>query len=310
MTKTIRLAQREKPPCGPACVEEAWRRFEQWFQQRFPEHLHYWRPGVAAGEIPAFEEAIGRTLPEEVRLSYRLHDGLPGGFFSGMDFLSLKESLTRWREWQDLLRVEPAVRELNLRLQEQGTCIPQDTVRPGYVNPGWVPLVSDAVGNHFGVDLDPGPEGILGQLITFGRDQDQKVVLAWSWGWFLTDLAEELEQGNFRIVESYGLAPQDPAVEHFLDAVELWSKAKSGGQRPRMNWPIDPTWLTWNDRTVARLARAIAEERAFDRLPILGDALEEAGCSDAAILGHCRQPGEHGRGCWLVESLLGKSEGR
>jgi hypothetical protein len=70
---------------------------------------------------------------------------------------------------------------------------------------------------------------------------------------------------------------------------------------------LDPAWLTWDGGTVRNMARAIYEGRAFDRLPILGDALEEAGCTDAAILGHCRAGGEHVRGCWVVDLLLGKS---
>ncbi len=70
---------------------------------------------------------------------------------------------------------------------------------------------------------------------------------------------------------------------------------------------VDPLWLAWNDRTVPRLAQVIYDERAYDRLPILADALEEAGCTDADILNHCRQPGEHVRGCWVLDALLGKS---
>ena len=69
---------------------------------------------------------------------------------------------------------------------------------------------------------------------------------------------------------------------------------------------ITPAWLAWNAGTVVRLAQGIYDDRAFDRLPILADALEEAGCHDADILAHCRQPGEHMRGCWVVDLLLGK----
>jgi hypothetical protein len=53
-------------------------------------------------------------------------------------------------------------------------------------------------------------------------------------------------------------------------------------------------------------AQPIYAERAFDRLPILTDALEDAGCTWADILDHCRQPGEPGRGCWMVDLLLVK----
>jgi hypothetical protein len=67
---------------------------------------------------------------------------------------------------------------------------------------------------------------------------------------------------------------------------------------------VHPSWLT---STVMALARGIYEERAFDCMPILADALEEAGCDNRAILTHCRQDGEHARGCWVVDALLGKS---
>jgi hypothetical protein len=76
---------------------------------------------------------------------------------------------------------------------------------------------------------------------------------------------------------------------------------------------LDPAILTWNDATVVRLAQANYDQRQEsegvldnDRLAILADALEEAGCIDTDILNHCRQPGPHVRGCWVVDLLLGK----
>jgi len=55
------------------------------------------------------------------------------------------------------------------------------------------------------------------------------------------------------------------------------------------------------------LADSISEDGAFDRLPILADALEDAGCTDATILNHCRGSSTHVLGCWVVDALLGKS---
>jgi hypothetical protein len=68
---------------------------------------------------------------------------------------------------------------------------------------------------------------------------------------------------------------------------------------------VQPAWLTANEATALRLARGIWEEQDFDRLPILGDALEDAGCGSAAILEHCRRQGGHVRGCWVLDLLLG-----
>jgi hypothetical protein len=64
-----------------------------------------------------------------------------------------------------------------------------------------------------------------------------------------------------------------------------------------------PAWLT---DTVRKLARAIYEQRAFGRLPILADALEEGGCDDVDILAHLRGGGEHALGCWALDLVLGK----
>ena len=66
---------------------------------------------------------------------------------------------------------------------------------------------------------------------------------------------------------------------------------------------LDPTRLI---PKVKALAQAIYDDRAFDRLTSLGDALEEAGCHATDILAHCRQVGPHVRGCWVVDLLLGK----
>jgi ATP-dependent Clp protease ATP-binding subunit ClpA len=67
---------------------------------------------------------------------------------------------------------------------------------------------------------------------------------------------------------------------------------------------IDPAWLSWNGGTVAKIARVIDEEDRWDDLPILADALEEAGCTNEDILSHCRQPGKHTHGCWVLDLLL------
>lgn len=65
---------------------------------------------------------------------------------------------------------------------------------------------------------------------------------------------------------------------------------------------------SWRSSTVVALARGISEERAFDRLPVLADALQDAGCEDEQVLGHCRGPGPHARGCWAVDLLCNPAE--
>ena len=67
---------------------------------------------------------------------------------------------------------------------------------------------------------------------------------------------------------------------------------------------FDPAWRT---STAVELARQMYEAREFSAMPILADALQDAGCENADVLGHCRGPGPHVRGCWVVDLLLGKA---
>ena len=72
--------------------------------------------------------------------------------------------------------------------------------------------------------------------------------------------------------------------------------------------PFRPTTILpeWRTSTVLALATGIYEEKAFDRMPILADALQDSGCSNEDILNHCRGPGPHVRGCFLIDLILGK----
>jgi hypothetical protein len=62
----------------------------------------------------------------------------------------------------------------------------------------------------------------------------------------------------------------------------------------------------WRTDTAVSLARQMYDSRDFSALPILADALQDAGCDSADVLSHCRGPGPHVRGCWVVDLVLGK----
>ncbi|MFO0821747.1 MAG: hypothetical protein U0792_01285 [Gemmataceae bacterium] len=68
---------------------------------------------------------------------------------------------------------------------------------------------------------------------------------------------------------------------------------------------FDPAWRS---DTAVSLAKQMYESRDFDAMPILADALQDAGCDNADILNHCRDPQQtHVRGCWVVDLVLNKS---
>jgi hypothetical protein len=64
---------------------------------------------------------------------------------------------------------------------------------------------------------------------------------------------------------------------------------------------------SWHTEAVVALARGVYEEKAFERMPVLGDALEDAGCDSPQVLEHCRSAVPHWKGCWCIDMALGLS---
>jgi hypothetical protein len=97
---------------------------------------------------------------------------------------------------------------------------------------------------------------------------------------------------------------------------DAWSGSRANENRVQSNMlrdifgnpfhptTLDPAWLT---PTVKALAQAIYTDRTFEAMPVMGDALEEAGCTNEDVLSHCRGPGLHTRGCWALDLVLGKT---
>jgi hypothetical protein len=108
------------------------------------------------------------------------------------------------------------------------------------------------------------------------------------------DLFERPEEVSY--AGKYGPEAIQELDSHVVELATEWIR-KHGRAR------IDPAWLEWNHGTVKSLATAIQKESAFDRLPVLADALQEAGCQNEDILSYCHFPGKHLHYCWVVDFI-------
>ena len=145
-----------------------------------------------------------------------------------------------------------------------------------------------------------GTEGVTLQSVT---DMDP---VAWADDEAMrsAEYAANIEHGPISYTLGNGQAWKDSYAAERSAQATLFREIFGNPFRPA---GVEFSWLTWNLGTVVNLARSIYHERAFDCLPVLADALEEAGCTDTDLLNHCRQPGNHVRGCWLVDLILGKN---
>jgi len=98
--------------------------------------------------------------------------------------------------------------------------------------------------------------------------------------------------------EGGGLPSSYPA--HRAKQCDLFREILGNPFRPVA---FDPSWRT---STAVAIAKGMYDSRDFSAMPILADALQDAGCEHADILDHCRGPGPHVRGCWVVDLVLGK----
>ncbi len=113
------------------------------------------------------------------------------------------------------------------------------------------------------------------------------------------ETTEEFSEPDLASPRTLKLIKEQEAIRHGL-YVQMLRDIIGNPFRPVA---LNPAWKT---RTVVQLAKNLYEERRFEDMPVLADALEEAGCDDPAVLGHCRGSGPHVRGCWAVDLLLGK----
>jgi cell wall assembly regulator SMI1 len=199
-------------------------RLDAWYAAHLSAE-YVFNPPASDAQIDELEQLVGQRMPRSYRQLYQWHDGENDdrwGHIYGLPLLPLKQAAYSWQVWRRTLAGFGGNR---YPLPAGGW--PEGAVDPAYTNPAWIPLASDGSGGHLGLDFDPWPEGRVGQVILYGRDEDVKVVLAESLGRFLEWIAGLLESGNFRLDVAPGeevlrrFRLKQPPVDHFPEGTRI-----------------------------------------------------------------------------------------
>jgi cell wall assembly regulator SMI1 len=178
-------------------MKTIWDRIHVWLAANAPEVLASLRPGATEEAIRAAEEAMGVTLPDDVKACYRIHDGQgPGqygfapGFLYGWQWCSLEAMVSVWASMKDFV--------------EGGSGIPEDwrsvsdgPVREDWYHLAWIPLCDGLGGDLYCSDLAPAPGGQPGQIITWWHNDASRPIHALTFARWLAHFAEELESGKW-----------------------------------------------------------------------------------------------------------------
>lgn len=173
-------------------------------RKNFPQHpAEYLAPGIPLTLVEQFEGESGLKLPQDVKEYLQLIGGegtlgdgcMQSGVLLGLCCLSLDDIIREMKTWKQVMDANPDFAEWECQT------FPPDSVQQVYCDPlHWVGLAIDGCGNSIGIDLAPGPRGKHGQVIVFGRDYDDKCVIADTWAEFLDECIAYIEQGkNFTI---------------------------------------------------------------------------------------------------------------
>jgi cell wall assembly regulator SMI1 len=187
------LPVKKNHPAVPLSVTASWRRIDRWLT----EHAPGWqplRPGASEQEIRETEKALGMVLPDDIRDSYRVHDGsTPGGFFpTGLRclLLPLTGIVRAWTMWKGLVE-SGTFEDSHPRFVAPG-------VRRDWWNTGWVPFTSNGGGDCDCVDLAPTRGGKVGQIITMNHETGEHRLLALSLRDWLHQFANDLEDDVYQ----------------------------------------------------------------------------------------------------------------
>jgi cell wall assembly regulator SMI1 len=185
-------------------VSSSWERIEEWLASNAPQIRESLSPPAAAGELERLASVIGQNLPGDLVASYQIHDGQydeseGGGMMPfGEDYGDIAHSLAS---------IEDVITdyEMMTELLESGDFVgiekePHDAIKTAPWNPCWIPIANDGGGDYHCVDLDPGPKGTPGQIVTVLEGPRQAVV-AESLAEWLAKTADEMEAGLLSLTD-------------------------------------------------------------------------------------------------------------
>ena len=157
---------------------DMWNSFVESHNKTHPVDAAQLNAPATQSDFVAFKNQTNLDFPSSLKPIYEVNNGQKDGtgLFSGLEFLSINEIVRQWQSWNDTYQEELDGTLENM--SESCTSFPPQAIKIAYSNPKWIPFSYDYSGNHIGIDLDPDVAGKVGQVINFGTDEEDKVVIA------------------------------------------------------------------------------------------------------------------------------------
>jgi cell wall assembly regulator SMI1 len=183
-------------------MRKQWQWFENWLAKNAPEINEDLNEGCSLKQLIEAENEIGLKFPQSFKDFYLIHNGQKNkdyfGFFYGVSFLPLEKIVEEWRMWSGIID-EHGEEGMKENFDDFQFSFVPDKLKAQYANKKWIPFAVFMDSNYLGLDFDPEVNGKVGQVINFGREEEQKTVLANSFEEFINWYISELERENYLI---------------------------------------------------------------------------------------------------------------
>ena len=152
-----------------------WDEYKMTINKKFPSKANKLNDGTTTLKLIEFEKKFDIILPKDFKRFYLMHNGEKEntGYIAGLSLLPIEQieyELNRNRiNWK---------KTADFNQKWKGKITPENSIKKVYYNRNWIPIISDLTGNYIAIDLDPNPEGKIGQIINFGADEYEHFVIA------------------------------------------------------------------------------------------------------------------------------------
>jgi cell wall assembly regulator SMI1 len=184
---------------APQTMSALWQQYETWLSAHLPEGLQGLSPGASAPQLLSLQAALDTPLPSAFQDWARTHDGQADdavGLLDGNLLLPIAEIRSQWAAMNALLKQG--------HFQQPGESEPPGAIEPVWWSPRWIPIASDGSGNLVCIDMAPGPDGTVGQIIDFDHETVHRTVLAPSFEAYVRKVVGEVLAGRYGYSEDHG----------------------------------------------------------------------------------------------------------
>lgn len=179
-------------------MKPSWIKIKEWLINNHPDVIPTLNSGASSNDFNELELTIGKSMPDDFKEFYSIHNGQSHthlSLFDGDTLLSIADVITEWKQWKDVL---PTINDYCIeQFDFPAKSNPDPGIKNDWWNVLWIPITSNGSGDNYCIDLDPTAEGQKGQIIRMRHDDARRDLVSVSFRQWISDFIRDLENNVY-----------------------------------------------------------------------------------------------------------------